>query len=228
MRVTWARILAALIITAAAGAALTVAPPRAGAAAAPAMRTMMLTPSVEMCDVSDFGGLCMNRSQGGDNIGDAIISWNPGDNNNDFELTYLDLMCGGSGKVTLNCPYFGNANVNKRFQGRVLVAIVGAIDHANALHNCLGINGTQQECPDPDGICPVSGGCTATIFVNVNCTQVFACDVASPYLNRYWTAGNQGKTGYIDGQSWIKIPFQIGQRIIIGYKSTQDIAELFG
>ena len=215
MRVTLARILAATTLTAGVALAGTVAPAHATAA-----RVSLMTPSVEMCDTSDPAGLCMNRSQGGLSIGTSVISFASGDNNDDFEYVYLFDMCGGVGKVTLSCPFFGNAAINQKFHGSVLIAVEGGVDHTLFDQFCLGLNGTLYSCPDPQGVCHQSDGCTATIFAAVGCTQLYACTTAQ-LLNRYWTVKNAAA-------SWAKIPIQERQNIIVGASSPQNITELPG
>jgi hypothetical protein len=176
-------------------------------------RSALVSPTFELCQADT--GLCMNRSQGGFQLGTQVISWTENDPNNDFEWLWLSQYC-GTGHITPTCPNFHNSNINKVFNGAPAVAAQGGVDKGSPLY-CLALNGLLNYCPAPDGSCPKSGQCIGTVFFLINCGDFFSC-FQSAMLNYYWTVRN-------GSVSYVKIPLTIGQRVIIGYKSLQTVYE---
>ena len=201
-RVTWAAISTALLVL---GLVFAVTAP-APAHAAGLRPAVAMAPAVQICE-NDFH-LCVNRDGGGTSIGTQVISYFFGDNNNDAEWIWLSAYC-GHGHVTLSCPNFHNSNINGLYNGRIVVAVEMNIDTGPI--SCLGRDGLLDYCPNPDGSCPVTGRCLNTVFMLSNCSDIVNCGgTVTAALNYRWTVDN-------GTQSWLRIPYPAGQKIIVGW-----------
>ena len=69
-------------------------------------------PSTQICQ-TDRGQLCANRNGGGNSVGTKVIGWFHGDQNNNFEILWLDGACGdGHVHASQNCPDFGGTRLS--------------------------------------------------------------------------------------------------------------------
>lgn len=125
--------------------------------------------------------LCMNRAGGGTGAGTAVIAYNCGNQNNDFEFISPHLMC-GSGFVTQNCPFTVGSGMNAALAGDQIV-----YEYSYNTGRCLGgatqtdVTAKLETCPDANG----NGG-WSTIYV----AQPTVITGGVPYnvlINRNWS-----------------------------------------
>lgn len=164
----------------------------------------------EVCQ-SDRGQLCTNSSECAYSSGSDVLGWAAGNDCNNFTFDWLYQTC-GNGVVTLTCPSFGNGNINKNYQGALIISIAVHNPDGEGSNLCVALNGQLDTCPNDSG----NGGGTATIFVTNDCDQLLTCSITG-LLNRYWTEAN----GYL---SWYYIPTLQGQRVVMGYNEFTQYA----
>lgn len=202
MRVTWARLLAAITITLTAAAVLTAAPSHAATPRAPAHAFTVIN---QVCQ-ADRGQLCTNSSQCAYSVGSDVISW-PGPNDcNNFTFDWLFQTC-GNGVVTATCPNFGNTAINNGWKGALIIALGVHTPDGTGGGLCVGINGQLTDCPSANGL-DGRNGASATVFITGGCVSITQCAITSLF-NYYWTRQN----GHL---SYYWIPTAIGQRVVMG------------
>lgn len=156
-------------------------------------------PEWQVCDTTG-GQLCMNRNRGGLSNGTLVIGWHEGDPNNDFQWVEIQGYC-GSGHVTLTCPSFGNSNINRQFDGAVIVNIYS---HGK----CLALNSELQPC-NADG----------TVDILTDCGGDPVTCGLSDVLNSYWTGKNRA-------ERWVNFQNTLGTKIILDASTANLMAQL--
>lgn len=153
----------------------------------------VLSPTFEICDNNGTSSLCLNDKGGNPLIGNPVIAWSAGDDNNDYQNFPLTKAC-GFGFVTTNCPFNIGSGLNLRYQGQPIEELLGG-NQTQGL--CVGINADGGFTQDT--ICPINDGSqggfgTVWVVPDINNPNL------APYgvINVAWT-----NSAFANSEAWM-------------------------
>jgi hypothetical protein len=169
-------------------------PQPAGASPAPAtLAAAHRAPAHEICTDQGAKSLCANRDGGGTAENTPVIAWSAGDNNNDFEWSFLVTDCNhGTVSVSPPCP-FQTAALNSQFRGKFIASLFNIStglcvgNSNNAQNNPFG---DLEQCPAVNG----AGGGWGTVFVLPDIINPMSPNTTYA-VNRFWSDAPSGGNG---------------------------------